>query len=133
MKKDLLITLLLAITLVVGVTILNNEKVEKEEPYFFIDTPIDSYSPLMSNVKGFPFSVKCNNEQTIIIEITSGILQDENGVLKENKVSCNKTIYWNEKEAVSQVKIKFISTDEVSKKQEFMLLKNENQEFYLSR
>ena len=132
MKKDVLMTLLLAIILVIGVTILNWEEEKKEEPYFFVETPIEKYSVLMSSVKGFPFIIKCNNEQMITIEITNGTLQDENGLLKENKTSCNTTIYWNEKEAVDEIKIEFYSNDQLLKHQTFTLLKNENQDFYLS-
>lgn len=131
MKKDILITLLLAIILVIGVTILNWEEEKKEEPYFFVETPIEKYSVLMSSVKGFPFIIKCNNEQMITIEITNGTLQDENGLLKENKISCNKTVYWNEKESNDQVRVKFVSNNQSLKKQEFTLIKNEKQEFYL--
>jgi len=132
MKKDVLITLLLAIILVFGVTMLNWEKEKKEGSYFFVETPIKQYSSLMSSVKGFPFTIKCNNDQIITIEITNGTLQDENGMLKENKTSCNKTIYWNEKEAVEETKIEFYSNDQLLKHQKFTLLKNEKQEFYLS-
>lgn len=135
MKKDAFITLLLAIILVIGVTILKkeNKKENNEESYFFVETPIERYSPLMSSVKGFPFIIKCNNNQTVIVEITNGTLHDETGTLKENKSPCNKTIYWNEKEVVNEVKIKFHSDDKLLENQEFTLLKNEKQEFYLAK
>lgn len=135
MKKDALITLLLAITLVIGVTILNikkEKKENKEEAYFFVETPIKKYSLVMSSVKGFPFSIKCNNDQIITVEMTNGTLQDEIGILKENKISCNKTVYWNEKETAREVKIEFYSNNESVKHQEFILFKNEKQEFYLA-
>lgn len=132
MKKDALVTLLLAVILVVGVTILNKKETKKEKSYFFVETPILKYSPTMSSVKGFPFTIKCNNGQIVTIEITNGTLQDEKEILKENKVSCNKTVYWNEEEIVNEIKIKFYSNEPSLKKQEFTLYKNDEQEFYLS-
>lgn len=132
MRNDLFITLLLAIVLVVSVTILNERKTKQEETYFFVDTPIKLYSSSMSSVKGFPFVIKCNDNQIVAVEITSGTLQDEHGILTDYKNICNKTIYWNEKEIVWNVTITFQSDDDLLQKQQFILHKNEKKEFYLS-
>ena len=133
MKKDIVITFFIALALVIGVSALNIQNNKAEENYFFVDTPLEKYSSLMSSYKGFPFIIKCNNHQEVTVEFTSGILQDENGILNKNQISCGTTIYWNDNEDVDSVNITFKSNDKSFEKEMFTLLKNEQEEYYLSK
>lgn len=138
-KTKLIILFGIIIIFIIMLFTINNNMVKK---HLEIKMPIKMYNKSMSNYRGFPLKLECNNNKKVIIKINYGILISNDGTqIKKTKDDhydffCNQTIFWNNfnkddeinnNEVIINIKL----LNEKNIKRDIILFKNEKYEYHL--
>ncbi len=141
-SKNKFVIILGAISvLIFGIVIFNLCR-NKSDNYFYVKTTVTKYSSSMSQLKGFPFKIMCNNDQKITITITDGFLFNNINLVESNNntyvANCNQTVYWNFMDEennikdIDTVKLYFKSSDSKLVEEEFALKRDTDGNYLLT-